>query len=292
MPPPSSGGVALIQMLNILEGFDLRATGAGSAATSHLLVEAMKRAFADRSRFLGDADFVQVPLTGLISKEYAALLRKEIDPAKATPGVQPGKPLGPERKSGETTHFSVVDAEGNAVSCTTTINSTFGSRLVVRDAGFLLNNEMDDFAIVPGEPNQDGLVVWDTNAIEPGKRMLSSMTPTIVTRAGRPFLVLGSPGSGRIINTVLQVLVNVVDHGMPLPQAVAAPRIHHQWLPDVIRREPLALVPETRAALEALGHEVDPASTSIGRCQAILVDEQGMRHGAADARSGGAAVGT
>ncbi len=287
MPPASSGGVALLQMLNILEAYDLGGSGFGSARTLHVVVEAMRRAYADRARWLGDPAFSKVPVEGLISREYAETLRASIDPARVVP-VEPGVPPGASEGK-DTTHFSVVDAEGNAVSCTTTINSTFGSGLVVGGLGFLLNNEMDDFAVAPGVPNQFGLIGYDANAVEAGKRPLSSMTPTILVRDGQVRYVLGSPGGGRIINTVLQVLMNVVDHEMPLVDAVHAPRVHHQWRPEQLFFERNALNPDSRAILEVMGHRFADEPTSIGRCQAIEVRADGIRIGVADPRSGGAA---
>lgn len=287
MPPASSGGVALLQMLNILEAFDLSASGFGSARTLHVVVEAMRRAYADRARWLGDPAFSKVPVEGLVSRAYAETLRASIDLERVVP-VEPGVPPGaPEGK--DTTHFSVVDAAGNAVSCTTTINSSFGSGLVVDGLGFLLNNEMDDFAVAPGVPNQFGLIGYDANAVEAGKRPLSSMTPTIVVRDGEVRWVLGSPGGGRIINTVLQVLMNVVDHDMPLIDAVRAPRVHHQWRPQQLFFERNALNPDTRVLLEAMGHRFDDGPSAVGRCQAIEVRPDGLRIGVADPRSGGAA---
>jgi len=287
MPPPSSGGVALLQMLNVLEPYDLAGSGFGSSTTLHLLVEAMKRAFADRARWLGDPDHFPVPVEGLVSKAYADRLRTTLRTDAATevaPGQPPGAPEG-----NHTTHFSVVDAAGNAVACTTTLNSTFGSGLVVEGAGFLLNNEMDDFAAKPGVPNQFGLVGGKANEIAAGKRPLSLMTPTIVCRDGELRLVLGSPGGGRIISTVLQVVSNVLDHGMPLEYAVRAPRVHHQWRPDAIRHEPNALVADVRARLLALGHRLEPRPLEIGRCQAIEI-RRGRRTAVADPRSGGSAA--
>ena len=287
MPPPSSGGVAVLQMLRLLEPYDLASMGFGSSHAVHLMTEAMRRAYADRAKWLGDPDFFEVPAQGLISDDYARTLRKGMR-SDAISEVAPGRPPGaPE--SDDTTHLSVVDADGNAVSCTTTINSTFGNGLVVGGAGFLLNNEMDDFSAKPGVPNQFGLIGGKANAIEPGKRMLSSMTPTILVRDGDVRYVLGSPGGGRIINTVLQVALNVIDHGMPLTDAVRAPRVHHQWKPPVLYAERLALSPEARARLEKLGHRLKPYS-SIGRCQAIEITADGERIGVADPRSGGAAV--
>jgi gamma-glutamyltranspeptidase/glutathione hydrolase len=288
MPPPSSGGVALLQMLNLLETYDLKVMGFGGSVYLHLLTEVMRRAYADRSRWLGDPDFYGVPVAGLVSKEYAAKLREGIDLKKKSV-VAPGLPPG-AKESDDTTHFSVVDSAGNAVACTTTINSTFGSMLVVDGAGFLLNNEMDDFSAKPGVPNQFGLVGGKANAIEPGKRMLSSMTPTIVLQKGELRLVLGAPGGGRIITAVLQVLLDVVDHGMGLEQAVRAPRIHHQWLPDSISWEPLSLSPDVLEALMTKGHTFAKRPGGIGQVFAIEVLKNGDRLGVCDHRSGGSAA--
>lgn len=288
MPPVSSGGVALLQMLNMLSGFDLKALGYGGSESIHLLSEVMRRAYADRSRWLGDPDHYQVPVDGLIGADYAAKLRASIDRDKVSvvaPGVPPGK-----TESDDTTHFSIVDEAGNAVACTTTINSTFGAMVVVDGAGFLLNNEMDDFSAKPGVPNQFGLVGGKANAIAPGKRMLSSMTPTIVSKDGELRLVLGAPGGGRIITAVLQTLLNVVDHGMGLEAAVRAPRVHHQWLPDELVWEPLALPPDVRTALAAKGHKFAARPRGIGQMFAIQVHKDGTRVGVADHRSGGAAA--
>ncbi len=288
MAPPSSGGVALLQMLNLLEPYDLGSLGFAGSRSTHLLVEVMKRAYADRARWLGDPEHYAVPLEGLVSKAYADVRRAGIRSDRVTQ-TEPGKPDGaPE--SDDTTHFSVVDAAGNAVACTTTINSTFGSGLVVEGAGFLLNNEMDDFSAKPGVPNQFGLIGGTANAVGPGKRPLSSMTPTIVIADGRVRLVLGSPGGGRIINTVLQVVVNVLDHGMPIETAVAAPRVHHQWRPDVVRWERNALAPDVRTVLQGMGHVLADRPLAIGRCQAIEIAIDGTRTAVADPRSGGSAA--
>lgn len=287
MPPPSSGGVAVLQMLGMLAHHDLRAMGFGNSRSIHLLTEVMRRAYADRSRWLGDPDFFDVPIAGLIGAEYAKERAATIDleqVSEVAPGAPPGK------GSDDTTHFSVIDKDGNVVSCTTTINSTFGSGLVVDGAGFILNNEMDDFSAKPGVPNQFGLVGGEANKIEPGKRMLSSMTPTIVLEDGQVRLVLGAPGGGRIITAVLQVLLNVVDHEMGLERAVRAPRIHHQWLPDRITWEPFALPGDVREALAKKGHEFAARSTSIGRVQAIEVLSDGSRRAVCDHRSGGSAA--
>ncbi len=288
MSPVSSGGIALLQMLNILEGYDLGKLGYGSSQGIHRLVQAMQRAYADRARWLGDPAFVQVPVQGLADKKYAAKLRESMD-AKALVPVQHGVPAGaPESK--DTTHFSVVDAAGNAVSCTTTINSSFGNGVVVEGAGFLLNNEMDDFSAKPGVPNQFGLLGGLANAIQPGKRMLSSMTPTIIRKDGKVCLVLGSPGGGRIINTVLQVAINVLDHQMPLDEAVRAPRVHHQWKPKPLFWERNSLSADVRAKLAGMGHEFHAEPISIGRCQAIQILQDGLRVGAADPRTSGSAA--
>ena len=287
MPPPSSGGVALLQMLNLLEPYDLRGMGYGSSKTIHLLTEVMRRAYADRSKWLGDPDHYPVPLEGLVSKAYADSLREGLRTDRRSE-VAPGLPPG-AKESDDTTHFSVVDAMGNAVACTTTINATFGSGDVVEGCGFLLNDEMDDFAARPGTPNMFGLVGGKANAIAPGKRMLSSMTPTIVVRDGKVVLVLGAPGGGRIITGVLQVLLNVVDHGMSLQTAVRAPRIHHQWTPDVIAWEELALSQDVRDALAKMGHTFEARPRGIGRVQAIAVGADGERVGVCDHRSGGSA---
>ncbi len=288
MPPPSSGGIALLQMLNLLEPHDLAASGFGSSPTIHLLTEAMRRAYADRARWLGDPDFFKVPVAGLVSKEYAQQLHAGFD-LERTSEVAPGRPPGaPE--GDHTTHFSVVDAQGNAVSCTTTLNGTFGSCLVVEGAGFLLNNEMDDFSAKPGSPNMYGLVGGRANQIEPGKRMLSSMTPTIVLREGRLRYVLGTPGGGRIMNTVLQVLLNLIDHKLPLETAIAAPRIHHQWKPEELGYERLALSEDVRQRLVQMGHKLAAKPVTFCQVAAIEVRSDGMRVAVQDPRSGGSAA--
>jgi gamma-glutamyltranspeptidase / glutathione hydrolase len=288
MPPPSSGGVAMLQMLHLLEPYDLTKLGFGGSEYLHLLTEVMRRAYADRSRWLGDPDHWPVPVEGLISREYAEKLGKTIDRStrsEVAPGVPPGA-----KESDDTTHFSIVDKDGNAVACTTTINSTFGAMVVAEGTGFLLNNEMDDFSAKPGVPNQFGLVGGDANAIAPHKRMLSSMTPTIVLKDGQLRWVLGAPGGGRIITGVTQVLLNVVDHGMSLEQAVRAPRIHHQWLPDEITWEPLALPPDVREALAKKGHTFAQRPRGIAQVHAVELRRDGTRVGVADHRGAGAAV--
>lgn len=287
MPPPSSGGVHLVQILNILEGFDLAGFGAGSAETLHRMAEAMKPAYADRATFLGDPDRVKVPVKGLTSKKYAETLRAAIDAnrARRADEVKAGDPLPYE--SDQTTHFSVVDAEGNAVANTYTLNFSFGMGMVAPGTGVLMNNEMDDFSAKAGALNAYGLVGGDTNSVHPGARPLSSMTPTILFKDGKPFLVTGSPGGSRIITTVLQVVVNVVDFGMNIAEAVAAPRIHHQWKPDVLVVEH-GLSPDTLKLLLDKGHRVQPGRTS-GSANSIMVTKAGLQ-GASDPRQRGTAA--
>jgi gamma-glutamyltranspeptidase/glutathione hydrolase len=289
MSPPSSGGVHIVQMLNILEGYDCRALGHNGAATVHRMAEAMKRAYADRSRYLGDPDFVSVPVHWLVSKGYAVALRQQIDPSKASPSRSIG-PGVPPQEGYETTHFSIIDGDGNAVANTFTLNFSFGSGIVVRGAGFLLNNQMDDFSAKPGVPNAYGLVGGAANAIAPKKRMLSSMSPTIVLKEGKPFLITGSPGGPRIITTTLQIIMNVIDHGMNIQEAANAPRVHHQWLPDQLHVEE-GLSPDTLRLLREMEHTV-VAGETLGAASSILVDpETGLRTGAFDPRRGGMAVG-
>lgn len=285
MPPPSSGGIHVIQILNMLEHFDLGALGHNSAATIHRMAEAMKLAYADRSEYLGDTDFVEVPIQGLTSKEYAAELVQTIDLEQARPSaeIKPGDPVPYE--SDQTTHYSVLDKSGNIVSTTYTINFSYGTGIVAAGTGILLNNEMDDFSAKPGVPNAYGLIGGEANAIEPGKRPLSSMTPTIVLRDGAPFLVTGSPGGSRIITTVLQVITNVIDHGMNVAEATIAPRVHHQWLPDELRVEE-ALNPDTQRLLTEMGHTLSVES-SMGSTQSIMQKEDGL-YGYSDTRRRGA----
>jgi gamma-glutamyltranspeptidase/glutathione hydrolase len=294
MPPVSSGGVALVEMLNLLEGFDLKASGFGSAATVHVVAEAMRRAYADRARHLGDPEFnPQMPVARLIAKEYAAELRRTIRAERATPS-------SPERfewpaESGETTHLSVVDGARNAVALTYTLEDSYGVGIVVPGAGFLMNNEMGDFNAGPGLTDTEGRIGTEPNLARPGQRMLSSMTPTILARDGRPFLVLGSPGGRKIINAVMLTILNVVDFGMNVQEAVSAPRFHHQWLPDRILYEKCSLSPDTLALLSARGHALSDAwpADSPTSVAAIRVDiAADLLEGAADPRSpNGAAVG-
>src|SRR3954464_8454169 len=284
MPPPSSGGVHLIEMLNILEGFPLRETGALSAATLHLMIETMKPAYADRTEFLGDPAFVRVPVSGLTSKRYAAEVRKQIDPERARPSqtIRAGNPA--PREGDNTTHFSVVDADGNAVANTYTLNFFYGLGLVPEGTGIMMNNELDDFAAKRGAANAFGVVGGDANAPGPGKRPLSSMSPTIVFRDGRVFLVTGTHGGSRIITMVLQIILDVIDHQMKNAQAVAAPRIHHQWLPDQVDTEQ-GLSTDTTRLLEARGHKIVVGRT-FGSANSIMVTPDGLA-GAADTRQRG-----
>ena len=330
-PPPSSGGITLIEILNILEGFDLRAMGNRSAESMHLTVEAFRRAFFDRAEFLGDSDFTPIPVAQLIDKRYGAAWRETIDPGHATLSKDLQRPEGifssldrvaqaPRNKPGllsprepeHTTHYSIVDAAGNAVAVTTTLNDSFGSRVTLPGLGFLLNDEMDDFAAKPGVPNSYGLIQGEADSIAPGKRPLSAMAPTIVVRhdlntenlpgmrprggkdvppeAGRLFLVLGSPGGPRIITTVANILMGVVDYRLNIQEAVNAPRFHHQWYPDSIRIEP-GLSPDTLRLLQAKGHKFEPKEYwSDGECIAVD-DKTGELLGASDARNNGKALG-
>lgn len=290
MPPPSSGGVTMVQMLNVLEGYDLSASGFGSARTLHLMTEAMRRGYANRARYLGDPDFnPDMPLMELLSKDYADLLRGSIDESTASVSDPGSFTWGYE--SPETTHFSVVDGARNAVSVTYTLEYSYGSGIVVPGAGFLLNNEMGDFNGKPGLTDTRGLIGTPPNVAEPGKRMLSSMSPTIVAKDGALFMVTGSPGGRTIINTTLQTILNVVDHGMNAQAAVDAGRIHHQWLPDRISYEAQLFSPDTVKLLEALGHETR-AQSRQGVAEVIVVNpETGVLEGGVDGRApdGGAA---
>ena len=284
-PPPSSGGVHIVQMLNILEGYDLQAMGHNSAAYVHHLTESMKLAYADRSLYLADPDFVDVPVTQLVDKAYAEQQRQRIDSNVATPSVDiaPGQLLGSE--STETTHYSVADRFGNVVSNTYTLNFSFGSNIVVPGTGMLLNNEMADFASSPGSANAFGLVQGEANKIEPGKRPLSSMSPTIVFRAGEPWLATGSPGGSVIISTVLQTTLNAMVFDMNIATAAAEPRMHHQWMPDVLKMEE-GFSLDTVRLLQAMGQNVDMASRTTGRTNSIMLDE-GWLYGSSDTRRPG-----
>ncbi len=312
-PPPSSGGTVLVESLNILEGYDLDKLGDRSAESIHFTTEAFRRAFFDRAEFLGDPDFAKLPVSQLIDKKYAAAWRESIDDAKATPSKALQRPAifseleqyaaaHPQplanHESQHTTHYSVVDAEGNAVAVTTTINDWFGSRVTAEGLGFLMNDEMDDFSAKPGAPNSDGLIQGAANAIGPGKRPLSSMTPTIVVHDGKTFLVLGSPGSSKIITTVANVLIGVVDYGMNIQEAVDAPRFHNQWLPDVLNVEQW-FSPDTVQRLQTMGYNVEfglhdgaDVSPYWSDAECIAVDPKtGERLGASDYRENGKAIG-
>jgi gamma-glutamyltranspeptidase / glutathione hydrolase len=291
MPPPSSGGVAMIEMLNILERYDLKSMGAGSSQAIHVMVEAMRRAFADRAQFLGDPDFVKVPVPGLISRKYADKLAATIDPERASTSqeVRSGDPLPYE--SEETTHFTVVDKDGNVATNTYTINDSFGNKIAVEGAGFLLNNEMDDFAPKPGAPNAYGLIQGESNAVAARKRPLSSMTPTIVLKDGKFLFAVGSPGGPTIINTVMQVIVNIVDHGMNIQQAIDWPRVHHQWMPDQIVYEPYGLVPDVMNRLKSMGHQFGNPRY-IGDAEGVMIeDKTDVRLGGSDPRLDGKSIG-
>lgn len=306
-PPPSSGGVALIEILNILEGFDLTKEGDRSAQSIHLTAEAFQRAFFDRAEFLGDPDFSKIPVAQLIDKRYGNAWRETIPLRRATPSATLRRPAvfsqldsyassHPQPKSvpepEHTTHYSVVDSEGNAVSVTTTLNAMFGSRVTAEGLGFLLNDEMDDFSSKPGVPNMYGLIQGPANAIGPGKRPLSAMTPTIVVKSGKLFLVLGSPGGPTIITTVANVLMGVLDYGLNIQQAVNAPRFHDQWMPDEIRMEATGFSPDTIGILEHMGHKIKMADGYWGDAECIAVDDKsGELLGASDGRDGGKAVG-
>ena len=304
-PPPSSGGITMMEALNILEGYNLGAMGDRSADSIHVTVEAFRRAFFDRAELLGDSDFSQIPVAQLIDKKYAEGWRQSLDMMRATDSKDVRRPSGfgaldrsaalhqpyTGHESNNTTHYSVVDAEGNAVAVTTTLNDTFGSGVTAGKLGFLLNDEMDDFTSKPGVPNGYGLIQGEANAIAPGKRPLSAMTPTIVLKDGKLFMVLGSPGGPRIISTVANILMGVVDYGLDIQQAVNAPRFHHQWQPDEIYIERNGISPDTIKLLQARGHKitVDPY-WSDGEC--IAVDPKtGDLLGAPDGRNGGKAVG-
>ncbi|MEX9973584.1 gamma-glutamyltransferase [Providencia rettgeri] len=268
-PPPSSGGVTICQTLNILEGYDLKEMGFNSADYIHTLTEAMRHAYMDRNTFLGDPEFVDNPTEKLLSKAYAEELRKEIKPNQATPSTQVQPGIGPHEKP-ETTHYSVVDEKGNAVSTTYTINGRFGSVVIPPGTGFFLNDEMDDFTTKVGEKNLYGLEQGERNSIAPGKRPLSSMSPTIVTKDGKVFLVLGSPGGSRIISITLQTALNIIDHGMPPQEAVNAPRIHHQWLPDEVYYEQRGVSKDTLALLDKMGYQM-VEQTPWGAAELIMV---------------------
>ena len=292
MPPPSSGGAILLEILNILEGYDLRAMGPNSSAKDQVMTEAMRRAFADRAEFMGDADFVDVPVKTLIDKKYAEKRRQSINLTAASPSAQIGHGEITGAESMETTNFTVVDNDGNVVCNTYTINNGFGSAATVKGAGFLLNDEMDDFAASPGKPNMFGLIQGERNAVQAGKRPLSAMTPTIVLRKdGMPWFAVGAAGGPRIISAVLQTVINVIDHDMNIQQALDSPRIHHQWMPDELVVEPDGMSPDTRKILESYGQKFAERPVWIANATGIMIDNKGVRLGAVDSRGSGEAVG-
>jgi gamma-glutamyltranspeptidase/glutathione hydrolase len=290
MPPPSSGGVALLQLLKIVEGFDLGKKGWQTPETVHLMTEAERRVYADRATHLGDPDFYRVPVSNLLDEKYLLERRASIDENKKTASTDIKAGIFAMNESNETTHFSIVDKAGNAVSITTTLNGGYGSKVVVKEAGFLLNNEMDDFSIKPGVPNMFGLVGGKANAIAPGKRMLSSMTPTIIEKNGKLLMVVGTPGGSTIITSVFQTILNVLEHDMNMQEAVNAKRFHHQWLPDDIMVEEGGFTPPTRQALETKGHIIREIP-AIGRVDAILIKRGGILEGGADPRGDDTAMG-
>ncbi len=283
-PPSSSGGIALLEMFGILDGTGYEKGGPGSASAIHYGAEAMRRAYADRNEYVGDPDFVKVPIAGLLDPAYLKKLRSTIDPERATPSdqVRPGKPTGTEQM--ETTHYSVVDSDGNAVAVTYTLNGGYGNGITVPGLGFLLNNEMDDFSAKPGTPNMFGLVQGEANAIAPGKRPLSSMTPTIVVKDGKLFMTAGAPGGSRISTAVAQVILNVIDFGMNVQDAVDAPRFHHQWQPDKLSLE-RGISPDTVAILKSHGYDVDYAPGVVLAQVAAIVSDGGWLQGGSDGRS-------
>jgi len=306
-PPPSSGGVALVEILNILEGYDLAKQGNRTGASIHLTTEAFQRAFFDRTEFMGDPDFSKIPVAQLIDKRYGAAWRETIPVRRATPSGEVKRPAiftqldqyastHPEprsiREPEHTTHYSVVDAEGNAVSVTTTLNDSFGSHVTAEGLGFLMNNEMDDFAVKQGVPNMYGLIQGPANAVGANKRPLSAMTPTIVLKDGKLFLVLGSPGGPTIVTTVANVLMGVVDYGLNIQESVNAARFHEQWLPDQIMLENYGISPDTVSLLERMGHKIKGTPRFWGDAECIAIDQKtGERQGASDGRNNGKAVG-
>jgi gamma-glutamyltranspeptidase/glutathione hydrolase len=290
MPPPSSGGVVLFQLLKMIEKRTSPDEGFLEPSTIHLMAEAEKRAFADRAQYLGDPDYVDIPTEYLLSNTYLEERMKDFSPLASTPSTSISYGLTPPTESEETTHYSVVDKFGNAVAGTTTLNNSYGSAIVVDGAGFILNDEMDDFSIKPGTPNMYGLLGGDANAVSPGKRMLSSMTPTILEKEGKLFLVVGTPGGSTIITSVFQIIRDVVDFNMTIPEAVAAPRFHHQWFPDVISYEEGRIDSLTLEALRKMGHILAPRGP-IGRVDAILVGPDGSLNAGADPRGDDSAAG-
>ena len=292
MPPPSSGGIVLLQVLNMLEGYDIGAMQYNSAAKYHVLTEAMRRAFADRAEFMGDPDFADVPLKTLVDKAYAEKRRSSIDLTKASSSAEIGHGEITGKEPMETTHFTVVDSQGNVVTNTYTLNDLYGSAVTAKGTGLLLNDEMDDFAAQPGKANMFGLIQGERNSVQPGKRPLSSMTPTIVLKKdGTPWFAVGARGGPRIISAVIQIVINVIDHGMDIQQAIDAPRVHHQWMPDEILIEPYGMSPDTMNILLGEGHKFAAKSGYVASATGIMIDNDGIRLGAIDSRSDGEAVG-
>jgi gamma-glutamyltranspeptidase/glutathione hydrolase len=292
MPPPSSGGIVMLQILNMLEGYDVRAMGYNSAAKYHVLAESMRRAFADRAEFMGDPDFVKVPAAELIKKDYAAARRSSIDLNHASASSQIGHGEVAISEGTETTHFTVVDPSGGVVTNTYTINDLYGSRVVPKGTGVLLNDEMDDFAAQPGKANMFGLIQGERNAVQPAKRPLSSMTPAIVLKKdGSLWFALGARGGPRIISAVTQSIINVIDHDMDIQQAIDAPRLHQQWFPDEILFEPYGVSPDTINVMRGLGHKFAERPSAIASATGIMIAKDGTRLGAIDSRSDGEAVG-
>ena len=292
MPPPSSGGLVMIEVLNMLEGYDIRGMKYNSAAKYHVLAEAMRRAFADRAEFMADPDFADVPVSSLIDKKYAERRRSSIQLNRASKSTDIGHGQITGGEPMETTHFTVADAEGNVVANTYTINDLYGSAVTAKGTGVLLNDEMDDFAARPGKANMFGLIQGERNSVQPGKRPLSSMTPTIVLRKdGSVWFALGARGGPRIISAVLQSVINVIDHDMDIQEAIDAPRIHHQWFPDEIMYEPFGFSPDTLAILSSYGHKFGARAGNIASATGIMIDGKGVKLGAIDSRSDGVAVG-
>jgi len=292
MPPPSSGGLVMLQVLNMLESYDIKAYGPNSAAKFHLFAEASRRAFADRAEFMADPDFTRVPVSQLIDKNYAATRRNSIDLTKAGTSASIGHGDIKIKEGSETTHFTVIDKDGMVVTNTYTINDLYGSRVTIKGTGVLLNDEMDDFAARPGTANIFGLVQGERNKVEGRKRPLSSMTPTIVLRPDGSFwFATGARGGPRIISAVMQIVINVIDHGMNIQEAIDAPRIHHQWLPDEILSEPNGMSPDTKNILVGYGHRFTDKPGSVASATGIMVSKEGLRMGAIDPRSDGAAIG-
>jgi gamma-glutamyltranspeptidase/glutathione hydrolase len=299
MPPPSSGGIALIEMLNMLDPYDVKSMGWQSASEWHTLLEVMRRAYADRAQFLGDTDFVSVPVKALTSRAYTDARRRDIDPNRASDSKSVGAGNPAPYESQQTTHFVIVDRDGMVVTNTYTLNDSYGSAVTIEGAGFLMNDEMDDFTTRPGVPNLYGLVQGAGNAIAPKKRPLSSMVPAIVLKDGKPFLVTGAAGGATIITAVLENIINVIDFGMDAQQAVDAPRMHHQWLPDEVAWETNGVSPDTRRALEAMGYVFHPIAgpfsahvpEAIADAPLVVIAPDGTRFGGADPRRGAAAAG-